>query len=72
MGQLLGVIKLIANISPDAARLLVESIRPEIVLVLREQAETEYNTIDAIDVPTGDDVDRLNNLTEILHILRKV
>lgn len=67
--QLLGIIKLVLAISPDAAKVLVVAIRPEVIQELNDQISQEFEILNDIIVPSMYDVERINDLTLVRNLI---
>lgn len=70
--QLLGIIKLVMTISPDAAQILIASIRPNVIQELNNQIAKEFQILDEIVVPSMYDVERINDLTLVRNLIGTV
>lgn len=67
--QLLGIIKLVLAISPDAAKTLIVAIRPNVIQELNNQIAKEFEILNDIVVPSMYDVERINDLTMVRNLI---
>lgn len=67
--QLLGIIKLVLAISPDAAKTLIAAIRPDVIQELTDQIASEFEILNDIVVPSMYDVERINDLTMVRNLI---
>ena len=70
--QLLGVVKLVMAVSPDAAKTLVEALQPDIVKALNANIDQEFQILNNVAAPSMYEVERINDLTKVRDLLRIV